>query len=208
MRMQMSDTQPTQDRSFEQARDAAAEKHARRYGTFLEAEESGFTYGAHWCAAHLAEQAGREFDPEPIREAAIYARDDAMDVMHVKLVVEGARYQHQRDWARIAELEAEVKNCIRLYLHDIRVVTVESERDIAIAKLTTAEATVAKLREALEFYADPGNWRESVHYPHRIEVISDEDVEIVVEEQPKLIDGTIFHGGKRARQALEGVKDD
>jgi hypothetical protein len=59
------------------------------------------------------------------------------------------------------------------------------------------------LIEALEFYADPKNWLSiQVGYGNKIVIkMSDHDY------LPENNEGTVEYGGKRARQALEEIKE-
>jgi hypothetical protein len=71
----------------------------------------------------------------------------------------------------------------------------------AQANIEKLEAENARLREALEFYADPNSWvDESVTYVYSVIQYDDQDIP---PEEHRLCDK---HGGRRAREALNDLR--
>ena len=80
----------------------------------------------------------------------------------------------------------------------------QKEIDRLQAKLETEKAKSLKLVEALEFYAETGNWTRSLEQSSALLEINDEDVSWTDTGGTY---GEILSGGKRARQCLKELEN-
>jgi hypothetical protein len=72
-------------------------------------------------------------------------------------------------------------------------------------KIVRLESENKKMRDALEFYADEENWETNKDFISHV-VISDADIEPLITNRCGFAMATDF-GGKRAREALEQLKE-
>lgn len=157
------------------------------------AYETGFELGAQWAVEHLRKQADGEFDEQAaIDFMAEIGPDTWYKTSKETVGVDLARWQHQRDMAKIAAAEERL-------IQDRKITeSIADEKCRAfLARAEKAEAHLSRCREALEFYADKFNWRTNSGKIGITPLTDGSDAET--------IDGH-WTNGKRARAALGGGK--